>query len=312
MTSLAAWLGVDVVTVERVLLTLALLVVYLVVRMVLRRVVRGSIQDASRRYTATKAVNTVLGVTALLAIVVVWTRGGTGIAAYLGIVSAGLAIALQDPLTNLAGFLFIVLRKPFGVGDRIQVGDHRGDVVDVRLFQFSMIEIGNWVDADQSTGRIIHVPNGLLFRCPTANYTQGFAFIWDEMPVTVTFESDWRKAKGLVEEILERMSAETAEQAQREIAAASASYLVHYRHLTPIVWTSVVDHGVTLTARYVCAPRRRRGTATELWEAVLDAFAAHDDIDFAYPTTRFYDNRGEGKPGAGGPGGASSAGADRP
>ena len=128
-----------------------------------------------------KTLNYILGFIFFVATLVIWFGGLTGWSAYLGLVSAGLAIALQDPLVNLAGWIFISVRKPFVVGDRIEIGGHRGDVIDLRLFQFSLIEIGNWVDADQSTGRIIHIPNGWVFKQTTANYTAGFKFIWDEI-----------------------------------------------------------------------------------------------------------------------------------
>lgn len=291
MESLATWLGMQTGTLERIVWTLVVLVAYVVVRSLAQRFVRTAVHDRERRYTATKAVNTTLGLLMLVALVLVWTRGGTGLAAYLGIVSAGIAIALADPLINLAGFLFIALRKPFVVGDRIQIGEHRGDVVDLRLFQFSIIEIGNWVAADQSTGRVIHVPNGLVFKQPTGNYTQGFDFIWDEMAVTVTFESDWRKAKETLERLVGQLAILAREQAAAEVDRAAGKFLVRYEHLTPIVWTSVADHGVTLTARYLCQPRRRRSVSSQLWEAILTAFAEMDEVDFAYPTTRFYDNR---------------------
>ena len=88
-----------------------------------------------------------------------------------------------------------MIRKPLKVGDRVQIGDVTGDVIDIRIFQFSVIEIGNWVDADQSTGRIIHIPNGTIFIKWQANYTAGFEYIWNEIPVLVTFESDWKTAK---------------------------------------------------------------------------------------------------------------------
>lgn len=87
-----------------------------------------------------------------------WFEGFQSISTYLGLLSAGLAIALQDPLVNLAGWIFILWRRPFEVGDRIQIGDTRGDVIDQRIFMFTLMEIGNWVDAEQSTGRVVHVP----------------------------------------------------------------------------------------------------------------------------------------------------------
>ncbi|NIP82375.1 MAG: mechanosensitive ion channel, partial [Gemmatimonadetes bacterium] len=89
------------------------------------------------------------------------------------------------------------------VGDRIQIGAHAGDVIDQRIFQFIVLEIGNWVDADQSTGRIIHIPNGLVFREPLANYTRGMQYIWNEIRVLVTFESNWKRAKQILDEIVQ-------------------------------------------------------------------------------------------------------------
>ncbi|MCY3986477.1 MAG: mechanosensitive ion channel, partial [Candidatus Dadabacteria bacterium] len=88
-----------------------------------------------------------------------WIKGLGPLGTYLGIASAGLAIALHETIANIAGWFFILWRKPFVVGDRIQIGETKGDVIDLRLFQFSIVEIGNWVEAEQSTGRIIHVPN---------------------------------------------------------------------------------------------------------------------------------------------------------
>ena len=115
--------------------------------------------------------------------------------------SAGLAIALKDMLSDLAGWVFILWRKPIEVGNRIQIGENSGDVIDVRPFQFTILEIGNWVKADQSTGRIIHIPNGSVFLQPLCNYDMGFKFIWNEIPVMITFDSDWEKAKEILQVI---------------------------------------------------------------------------------------------------------------
>jgi small-conductance mechanosensitive channel len=222
-------------------------------------------------------------------------QGVTGLATYLGLLSAGLAIALQDPIINLAGWLFIVTRSPFRVGDRIQIGSHSGDVVDVRIFQFTLLEIGNWVNSDQSTGRVIHVPNGWVFKNSIANYDAGFSYIWNEIEVVVTFESNWRRAK----EVLTRTVTDHAEHltadATRAIDEAAERYHIKMTKLTPVVWTSVVDQGVRLTLRYLCKARERRVSLNEMWEAILDEIANLDDVDLAYPTTRRFDNRLEGK-----------------
>jgi small-conductance mechanosensitive channel len=291
------YLGIPSERVDEILWTLAVLVLFVLVRRAIVWIVSRRIEDPSRQYIAVKTVNYVLGFVAALALLRIWLGGITGLAASIGIISAGLAIALHAPLTNFAGWVFLTVRRPFTVGDRIQIGEHAGDVIDLRLFAFSLVEIGNWVDADQSTGRILHIPNGKVFQETVANYTQGFNFIWNEIPVTVTFESDWRKAKELLSEIANRHAALKSDDAAREVRKAASRYLIRYEHLTPIVWTSVADIGVTLTIRYLTDPRRRRSSETAIWEEILNAFRGRDDIDFAYPTQRFYDNVAEGKPG---------------
>jgi small-conductance mechanosensitive channel len=228
-------------------------------------------------------------------VVSIWAGAIRSFGTFLGLVSAGLAIALKDLVVNLAGWVFILWRRPFQLGDRIQIGDHMGDVIDVRIFQFTLMEIGNWVDADQSTGRIIHVPNGKVLSDVLANYTRGFQYVWNEIPVIVTFESDWRKAKTALTEIADRHAMHLTEAAERQVRESSRRFMIFYSKLTPIVYTRVVDIGVELTLRYLCDPRESRGTSQAIWEDVLDSFAAYDDVDFAYPTQRFYDNRLEGK-----------------
>jgi small-conductance mechanosensitive channel len=116
--------------------------------------------------------------------------------------------------------------------------------------------------------------------------------------VLVTFESDWRKAKRILREIVDEEAAGLVEDAERRLRASSRRFLIHYSKLTPVVYTSVLDSGVLLTLRYLCHARRRRGTAEAIHERILDAFARHDDVDFAYPTQRVYLNPLEGKEGA--------------
>jgi len=295
---LEEYVGLSPSATGKIAWTLVAVVVYLALRRLGMLIVSRRTHDVGKRYVATKACTYILGFLALVALGRIWLGGLTGLATFLGILSAGVAIALKDPLVNLVGWIYIVVRRPFTTGDRIQIGAHTGDVVDIALFQFTVVEIGNWVDADQSTGRIIHIPNGWVFQQAAANYTQGFDFLWNELAVTVTFESDWRKAKEILTRVGTEFSAVTSEQAAAQIRRASRRFLIFYLNLTPIVWTSVAANGVTLTFRYLCKARSRRSSAAAMWEEVLREFASCDDIDFAYPTTRFYRNDAEGKPGA--------------
>jgi small-conductance mechanosensitive channel len=287
-TWLQTYLGIDPAAQHKLLISVLIVAALWLLHRVLHASVTERIQNMERRYQWQKALGYTLTTLGVLIVSLVWIEGVQYAATYLGLVSAGLAIALKDPITNIVAWVFILWRKPFEVGDRIEIGPYAGDVVDQRIFQFSMMEIGNWVDSDQSTGRILHIPNGMIFTSGVANYTHGPDYIWNEIPVLVTFESDWEKAKGLLQKIADAQDVSQKEDVGKEFEAATRKFLLRYNKLTPIVYTNVLDSGVLLTIRYLCKPRQRRGTAQAVWEEILRAFAKYPDIDLAYPTTRFY------------------------
>jgi len=279
----------------KILNSIVIIFVLWLFRLVLGRLVYRKSEDIKSRYVWRKTLTYITFLIGFIMIGSVWFRGFKALGTYLGLLSAGLAIALKDPLTNIAGWIFIIFRQSFSVGDRIQIGEQSGDVIDIRMFQFLLLEIGNWVDADQSTGRVIYIPNARVFTHPLANYSKGFQYIWDEINVQVTFESDWKKAKEMMLNIAKKHSEHRSKSAEQKVKEDGEKYMIFYKNLTPTVYTSVKNSGVQLAIRYLCEPRKRRGARQAIWEDVLKQFGTCKDIDFAYPTTRFYDNTAEGK-----------------
>ncbi len=280
--------GIDPVNQTKILYSILILVVLGLIRYALLKIVWRITEEPKTRYNWRRSVSFIVGFLTLVLIGSVWIGAIGQFGAFLGLLTAGLAIALKDPLTNIAGWIFILTRKPFSMGDRIQIGEHAGDVIDIRLFQFTLLEIGNWVQADQSTGRIIHVPNGIVFTKTQSNYSSGFNYIWNEMTVLVTFESNWSTAKEILNRIVCDHLEELSADAEKKIIEASKKYMIQYKHLTPIVYTSLDASGIKLTMRYMCDPRKRRSTENLIWEDVLKEFAKNKEIEFAYPTQRFF------------------------
>ncbi|MFO8145731.1 MAG: mechanosensitive ion channel [Candidatus Syntrophosphaera sp.] len=274
--------------VTKIVYSVLIILVLILVKWLSTWLLLKHIKDPKSRFNTRKSVTYATVFLGIILVGRVWFEGMSSITTFLGLVGAGLAIALRDIFANLAGWLFIIWRKPFETGNRIQIGEHSGDVIDIRPFEFTILEINNWVQADQSTGRMIHIPNGMILNNPLSNYDSGFRYIWNEIPVLITFESDWKKAKGILEEIASRFSLETTEKAEREIIETSRKFFIYYRTLTPKVYTSVENSGVLLTIRYLTMIRQRRGSAEHMWESILERFAEHPDINLAYPTTRFY------------------------
>ena len=270
----------------KIIATIIAFILFFVIKKLILRIVYNTTENVKTRYQWHKITSYISFSLISIIIANIWLEGIESIATYLGLVSAGIAIALKEPLTNLTGWLYIIWRSPFNVGDRIQLGHETGDVIDTNLFNFTLMEIGNWVDADDHTGRLIHVPNGLIFTATLANYGKGFKYIWNEMPVLVTFESDWRKAKNILLKIVHENSIIQTKSAEKKFKEAKKVFMLKKPDLEPTVITKVEDSGVELTLRYLCRPDMRRETEHKIWEDILDEFDKYDNIDFAYPTQR--------------------------
>ncbi len=293
---LSSHLGIPSDVVARLLATLGIIVALWLARRLGLAAVAKRTADPRLRYRWSKGATYTVVVIGLILIGRLWLEGVQSLVTYFGLVSAGLAVALRDPVVNFFGWLYISWARPFAVGDRVAIAGIAGDVVDVRPFVFTLLEIGGRAAGEQSSGRLVHIPNGRLFTDPVTNYTQGFNYIWNEIAITVTFESDWVRARQILLEIVNREVGAVAEEAAHPIRAASQHFLIQYATLTPTVYTRIVENGVTLTLRYLCRPRRRRDTEHAISEAILRSFAEEPRIDFAYPTWRFYAHPTEGKP----------------
>lgn len=282
--------GLSVQVQTKFVYSLLAIIIILVLRRITIRLFLQKKEDIKERYYYTNAIRYTYSAILIILLIVIWFTEFRSIATFLGLVGAALTIALKDPIVNLAGWFFILARQPFKIGDRVQIGDQRGDIIDIRLFQFTINEIGNWVEADQSTGRIIHIPNAKVFTESQANYSQGFSHIWNEVNVTITFESDWKLAKEILIKILEVHTADMTESARQDIKEVSKKYMILLGKLTPIVYTTVKESGVCLYLRYLVDPKKRRTSENLIWEDILNAFNNQDEITFAYPTQRILVN----------------------
>jgi len=178
---------------RKIIVTIVIVLILSLIKFVIQKIIEKKISNLKNLYKITKINSYTIVAVGLILIGRMWFVGMQSIMTFLGLFSAGLAISLKDPLLNIVGWLFIFWRKPFEIGDRIQVGKLSGDVIDLSIFKFTVLEIGNWVHADQSTGRIIHIPNSRVFTDSISNYQGGFDFIWNEIPVLIYYSGIFKR-----------------------------------------------------------------------------------------------------------------------
>ncbi|NNL47245.1 MAG: mechanosensitive ion channel, partial [Acidimicrobiia bacterium] len=170
--------------IQRVFLAVGASIIILIIVKLGQRLAKRYATDPSRIYYSSRLIGRLGGIAIILILVTVLSPRLGDLVTVLTVIGAGLAIAMRELLLNLAGWFYISLASPYRQGDRIEINGVQGDVIDIRVMRTTVMEIRGWVDADQSTGRIAHIPNGWTLNFTTYNFTRGFNFIWNELPIT--------------------------------------------------------------------------------------------------------------------------------
>ncbi len=260
--------------------TIAYLVFSVIVGMILVR----RIQDMKTRYTAMKGVSLVSAVIVLLLSLRVWVAEPSSLLVAYGIIGAGIAFALQDVIKNIVGGILIIVSGYYRVGERIAIDDRIGDVMDIGILKTTLMEIRGWVGGDQPSGRLLSIPNGLVLNHSFINYNRDHSFLWDEISIPLTYESDWRRAREIVLSILSTETDAMTAQAELEIERLGQRYYLPRKVVEPSVYIGLTDNWITLDARYVTDSRTRRILRSRLNELILSAFEKEDTITIASET----------------------------
>lgn len=241
-------------------------------------------KDPKERYRRYKFLNTGLTLLSAVALIILWGRLFHNKGTFFGLLGAGLAIALRDPLLSIAGRILIFAANMYSVGDRVEVNKITGDVIDVGLFYTRMMEIGNWITADQATGRIVQYPNSQIFGTAVFNYTQNFSYIWDQIDLPITYESNMEAASHIMSDAGDEYTREFLKKAESELEEMGHSFLVPKFELKPHVYIGFDSNYVTLTMRYIVDPHQRRSAKTFLFEQMLKGIRGRNDIRFGSTT----------------------------
>ena len=270
----------------KALISAGIVLLIYIVMLIIIRVINRRITDLKHRHSTRKATVYISTFEVCAAVAVIWIENLNTVSVVISVIGAGMVVALGDAFLSIAGWFLILFRRPFDAGERVQIGEVKGDVIDIRLFQTSLLEIGNWVKEDQSTGRVVHISNSALFKNPIFNYTRGFEFLWDEIKIVVTFESNWKKAQEIMLRHAQKEAERLSKEVARRIKKMSEQYFIYYEKLTPIVYVKIVDNGVELSLRYLTEVKGRRKYQDILHRAILDEFEKDRNVNFAYPTYR--------------------------
>ncbi len=192
----------------------------------------------------------------------------TGLSVSAGLFTAAIGWALQRPITGFAAWIMILVRKPFQIGDRILVGDTKGDVSEISLTHIYLNEVGGTIASEEASGRVILIPNSILFEQKIINYTMQDEYILDEVITLVTYESNLEKAKKIC------------------LDAANKFFdneLKKKKEGMPFIRVFQQDSGIHVKVRYKVMTSKRIETLSNIHNEIINNIAKTKDVNIAYP-----------------------------
>jgi small-conductance mechanosensitive channel len=275
---------------EIIILLLTAVALYAISRLT-RRGIDSHIEDINKRHQLRKVVTYVFWIALITVAISLFAErlALADIGTILGLVAAAVTIALADVVRSLAGWIYVNSRRGIEIGSRVEVDGVIGDVIDIGMLKTTLLEVGKpLVHALQSTGRIVTVPNSVFLNKNVIASATVNPLVWQEIQVLVTFESDWKRAREIMQEVAKQFYDEIVPDLKAGFAKLEQEFAFRLGSTAPIVYTEIADSGVLLTLRNLTPVRRRRSMTDRISGEILDRFAAEPNMDFAYPTYRIY------------------------
>ncbi|MDQ3280831.1 MAG: mechanosensitive ion channel family protein [Acidobacteriota bacterium] len=280
--------GVNAATGNKLLLTIAFGIAIWTLSHILRAIARALLRnrdDVRAHFWSRQAVQLLATVLFLLMLVSIWFDQPQRVAGPAGLITAGLAVALQRVITAVAAYFVILRGRVFNVGDRIAMAGVRGDVIALGYTRTTIMEMGQtpqeqsddpsmWVDARQFTGRIVTVTNDKIFDEPVYNYSRDFPYIWEEIHVPIQHGADYWKAEQILLEATGRHTPDLKQINARDVATLRRRYGITPEHAVPRVYLRITDNWLEMTVRFLVPDHGIRGVKDAIAREVIEQFAA--------------------------------------
>ncbi len=254
----------------RIVLALAGLAIIMVAMVLLRRTATRYVGDTSLRYRARKVV-TFLGYLAAIGFAALVFNDKLGaFPVAFGVAGAGVAFALQEVIASVAGWMAVSFGGFYKVGDRVQLGGIKGDVIDISVLRTTIMQIGEWVRGDQYNGRIVRVANSFVFKEPVFNYSAEFPFLWDEIMIPIKYGTNYHLAREIIQRVAEEIVGDYVRAAEQAWIPVTRRYLIEPASVHPRTTIIANQNWVEFTLRYVVDYKARRMTKDRLFTRILE------------------------------------------
>lgn len=247
---------------------IGVIVIWVLLKVIQKRVF-NNIGELHQRYKAKKATSFIGYLLSIVLITVIFSDKLGGFTVALGVAGAGIAFALQEVITSVAGWAAIMFGGFYNTGDRVQLGGIKGDVIDIGVLRTTLMETGQWVDGDLYNGRIVRIANSFVFKEPVFNYSSDFPFLWDEIKIPIRFESNYELAESFFKSTLQDVVGSFSDSASETWKELVKKYLIEDASTRPMVCMVFNENWVEFILRYPVEYKKRRITKDQLFRSIL-------------------------------------------
>jgi small-conductance mechanosensitive channel len=267
------------------------IVVVLIMTLILKLIIKKYIKDNERFYMANKAINLINFTLIVIILLFAYIENVSYFVTILGFASAGIAIAMKDWFMSILGWMVIVFGGSFHVGDRVKVQKdglpYVGDIIDISLLRMTILEDITYTTyvENRRSGRVVFIPNNYIFTTLIANYTHGtLKTVWDGIDLTITFDSNHKKAMHIIQGITKKYSKGYTNIARRSLNKLRSQYSLKNTNVEPRIYSFLEPHGLTISTWYMTNSYAALTLRSTISADIVDAINKEDDIKIAYPT----------------------------
>lgn len=272
--------------IKSVIALIGILIITFIIR-IINKYATKHIRTSEERYRTRKLITYIGYFVIFIFLLVVFYERLRGLTIAFGLIGAGVAFSLQRVIASIAGWIAISIQKFYTVGDRIQIGDIRGDVVDINVLRTAIMEIGEWLDVDLHTGRIVWISNGTIFDTPVYNYSGNFPYLWDQIKIPVKYGSDYILARQIMYDVINNMIKDYIDDAKESWQRVMRDFIIKKARIEPFISIETNDNWMEYTIRYVVHYDKRVITKDELFTRILDEFKkTNGQVNFASQTVQ--------------------------
>ena len=235
--------------------------------------VSNKVKDEKKEFIVSKGLDTIITIIELILLLLLWSDYVNNIVTFISFISAAMTIALRDVIFNFFSGVYIKTKKIFQIEDRIEINGIKGDVISINSLGFEILEVEE-EEFGQSTGKIITIPNSLVFTNPVKNYNKAFKYIWDEIKVHVPLDCDLTKTKNNLYKIVNSNEIIKAipTKMKKQVNISKSNYRLYFNKYDPIIYTNVTEKYIELSIRYLMHPKKSRFICSTLWNNILVAY----------------------------------------